>query len=37
MFGKTSYLFAETKAKDMEQETDVRWIQRYANFHKACG
>jgi len=21
----------------MEQETDIRWIQRYANFHKACG
>lgn len=20
----------------MEQETEVRWIQRYANFHKAC-
>lgn len=25
------------KQKDMEQETDIRWIQRYANFHKACG
>ena len=21
----------------MEQQTDIRWIQRYANFHKACG
>ena len=21
----------------MEQGTDIRWIQRYANFHKACG
>lgn len=21
----------------MEQEKDIRWIQRYANFHKACG
>ena len=21
----------------MEQRTDIRWIQRYANFHKACG
>lgn len=21
----------------MELETDIRWIQRYANFHKACG
>lgn len=21
----------------MEKQTDVRWIQRYANFHKACG
>lgn len=20
----------------MEQQTDIRWIQRYANFHKAC-
>lgn len=20
----------------MEQTTDVRWLQRYANFHKAC-
>ena len=20
----------------MEGNTDVRWIQRYANFHKAC-
>lgn len=20
----------------MEQTTDIRWIQRYANFHKAC-
>lgn len=21
----------------MEQATDIRWIQRYANYHKACG
>ena len=21
---------------NMEQQTDIRWIQRYANFHKAC-
>lgn len=21
----------------MEQHTDIRWIQRYSNFHKACG
>ena len=21
----------------MGQENDIRWIQRYANFHKACG
>lgn len=21
----------------MEEQTDVRWIQRYANYHKACG
>ena len=21
----------------MEQRADIRWIQRYANFHKACG
>ena len=21
----------------MEQGADIRWIQRYANFHKACG
>ena len=21
----------------MELQTDIRWIQRYANFHKACG
>ena len=20
----------------MEQQTDIRWIQRYANYHKAC-
>ena len=20
----------------MEQGTDIRWIQRYTNFHKAC-
>ena len=20
----------------MEQQTDIRWIQRYTNFHKAC-
>lgn len=20
----------------MEQQTDIRWIQRYMNFHKAC-
>lgn len=20
----------------MEQQTDIRWIQRYANFHRAC-
>ena len=22
---------------NMEQQKDIRWIQRYANFHKACG
>ena len=22
---------------NMEQATDIRWIQRYANYHKACG
>ena len=21
----------------MEEQKDIRWIQRYANFHKACG
>ena len=21
---------------NMEQQTDIRWIQRYANFHRAC-
>ncbi len=21
----------------MEEQQDIRWIQRYANFHKACG
>jgi hypothetical protein len=21
----------------MEQLTDIRWMQRYTNFHKACG
>ena len=26
-----------TSIIDMEQATDIRWIQRYANFHKACG
>ena len=20
----------------MEQQTDIRWIQRYINFHRAC-
>lgn len=21
----------------MEEQKDIRWIQRYANYHKACG
>ena len=29
-------IFAPKKLKSMEQQTDIRWIQRYANFHKAC-
>lgn len=31
-------IFAKTyKWGYMEQQADIRWIQRYANYHKACG
>ena len=30
-------IFAENNRSVMEEEKDIRWIQRYANFHKACG
>ena len=29
-------IFAPQIEDNMEQQTDIRWIQRYANFHKAC-
>ena len=29
-------IFAPKIEDNMEQQTDIRWIQRYANFHKAC-
>ena len=29
-------LSLQAKEEIMEQQTDIRWIQRYANFHKAC-
>ncbi len=29
-------LSLQAKEGIMEQQTDIRWIQRYANFHKAC-
>lgn len=31
-----SLIFAHIKQKNMEQQPDIRWIQRYANFHTAC-
>lgn len=34
--GKSCYLCPK-HLKYMEQGADIRWIQRYANFHKACG
>ncbi len=30
-------IFAENNRSVMEEGKDIRWIQRYANFHKACG
>lgn len=29
-------IFAAKNVMSMEQQKDIRWIQRYANFHKAC-
>ena len=26
----------DIEIENMEQQTDIRWIQRYANYHKAC-
>lgn len=33
----TPFAFKLLDLKYMEQGADIRWIQRYANFHKACG
>ena len=33
---KKSIIFAARNHLDMENQIDIRWVQRYANFHKAC-
>lgn len=33
---KYIYLCVIQRVKRMEQQADIRWIQRYTNFHKAC-
>ena len=35
-FAFSSYLCHVNITKSMEQKTDIRWIQRYMNYHKAC-
>lgn len=34
---ESDYLCTKHKVFNMAHEIDIRWIQRYANFHKACG